>query len=133
MSQSTRDPDHEVSPRGQGNVVSVEFNLLYRWHATISEEDVRWTKNHFAESMPGVDTRTVSTFQVATLMDEINCSKQVSVRDFVTNAVRALDPGGDVTQWTFGGSVVFDFTRRVTLMLGITALVETAAASEMRT
>jgi hypothetical protein len=66
-------------------------------------------------------------------MDEINCSKQVSVRDFVTNAVRALDPGGDVTQWTFGGSVVFDFTRRVTLMLGITALVETAAASEMRT
>jgi linoleate 10R-lipoxygenase len=82
---STRDPDHEVSPRGQGNVVSVEFNLLYRWHATISEEDVRWTKNHFAESMPGVDTRTVS------------------VRDFVTNAVRALDPGGDVTQWTFGG------------------------------
>jgi hypothetical protein len=92
-----------------------------------------WTENHFAESMPGIDPRTVSTFQVATLMDEINSSKQVSVRDFVTNTVWALDPGQDVTQWTFGGSVVFDFTRRGALMLGITALVKTADTSEMWT
>jgi hypothetical protein len=93
----------------------------------------RWTENHFAESMPGIDPRTVSTFQVATLMDEINSSKQVSVRDFTTNAVQVLDPGQDVMQWTFGGSVVFDFMRRGALMLGITALVETADTSEMRT
>ncbi|KAF8460707.1 heme peroxidase [Russula ochroleuca] len=36
-------------------------------------------------------------------MDEINSSKQVSVRDFTTNAVQVLDPGQDVMQWTFGG------------------------------
>ncbi|KAG6810880.1 hypothetical protein H0H92_009972 [Tricholoma furcatifolium] len=34
-------------PRGHGNQVSVEFNLLYRWHATMSEKDVAWTENVF--------------------------------------------------------------------------------------
>ncbi|KAG6809292.1 hypothetical protein H0H92_000805 [Tricholoma furcatifolium] len=33
--------------RGQGNHVSVEFNLLYRWHSTMSEKDVAWTENVF--------------------------------------------------------------------------------------
>jgi hypothetical protein len=67
-------------------------------------------------------------------MDEINSSKQVSVRDFMTSVVGVLDSGGDVTQWTFGGFVVFGYTRRATLTLGLTALVEMAAVvSEMRT
>lgn len=43
-----RQIDHEVSPQGQGNVVSIEFNLLYRWHATISEQDAKWTEDEFA-------------------------------------------------------------------------------------
>ena len=60
ISQSSRDADHEVSPRGQGNVVSVEFNLLYRWHATVSEEDTWWTEKHFKETMPTLNPRTVS-------------------------------------------------------------------------
>ncbi|KAG6917742.1 hypothetical protein DXG01_001280 [Tephrocybe rancida] len=34
-------------PRGLGNHVSVEFNLLYRWHATTSEKDQAWTENIF--------------------------------------------------------------------------------------
>ena len=29
-------------PVGEGNVVSIEFNLLYRWHATLSAEDTKW-------------------------------------------------------------------------------------------
>jgi linoleate 10R-lipoxygenase len=60
ISQSSRDADHEVSARGQGNVVSVEFNLLYRWHATVSEEDTRWTEKLFKETMPKLDPKTVS-------------------------------------------------------------------------
>lgn len=39
--------------------MSVEFNLLYRWHAAVSQPDVEWTEKLFAESMPGVDMRTV--------------------------------------------------------------------------
>ncbi|CAE6412423.1 unnamed protein product, partial [Rhizoctonia solani] len=33
--------------RGQGNHVSVEFNLLYRWHAVTSEADEKWTNGIF--------------------------------------------------------------------------------------
>jgi hypothetical protein len=39
-------------------------------------------------------------------MDGINVSKKASVQDFVKNAARALNSEGDVTQRTFGGSVV---------------------------
>ncbi|KAJ6559652.1 heme peroxidase [Mycena capillaripes] len=30
--------------RGEGNLVSIEFNTLYRWHATLSPADVEWAK-----------------------------------------------------------------------------------------
>ncbi len=70
-------------------------------------------------------------------MDGINSSKKGTVKDFVTNAAKVLKSvGDDVTQWKFGGSVMlFGFTRRVRLMLGITAYVErrVPAASKMQT
>ncbi|EMD30619.1 hypothetical protein CERSUDRAFT_145870, partial [Gelatoporia subvermispora B] len=31
-----RELDHEFAPQGEGNVCSVEFNLMYRWHASTS-------------------------------------------------------------------------------------------------
>jgi len=42
-----RDTDHEFTPTGQGNVVSIEFNLLYRWHAATSESDTAWINMAF--------------------------------------------------------------------------------------
>ena len=42
--QTMRDSDHSFVPVGEGNVVSIEFNLLYRWHATLSAQDTAWTK-----------------------------------------------------------------------------------------
>ncbi|KAF8878552.1 heme peroxidase [Infundibulicybe gibba] len=33
--------------RGQGNHCSVEFNVLYRWHATTSHVDEKWTEDVF--------------------------------------------------------------------------------------
>ena len=42
--QTMRDSDHSFVPVGEGNVVSIEFNLLYRWHATLSAQDTEWTK-----------------------------------------------------------------------------------------
>ncbi|KAL4246560.1 hypothetical protein ABKN59_008750 [Abortiporus biennis] len=37
------DPKGLPVSRGEGNHCSVEFNLLYRWHATTAEKDVKWT------------------------------------------------------------------------------------------
>ncbi|KAJ6500909.1 heme peroxidase [Mycena sanguinolenta] len=40
--------DQEVE-RGQGNHCSVEFNVLYRWHPTLSAADQKWTEDIFTK------------------------------------------------------------------------------------
>lgn len=39
-------------PSGVGNQVSVEFNLIYRWHSAISLRDEKWTNELYAEVFP---------------------------------------------------------------------------------
>ncbi|KAL0563971.1 hypothetical protein V5O48_018086 [Marasmius crinis-equi] len=56
-----RQANHELAPRGEGNVISIEFNLLYRWHATLSQEDEQWTKAEFQKYSQG-DLFTVENF-----------------------------------------------------------------------
>ncbi|TFY55044.1 hypothetical protein EVG20_g9464 [Dentipellis fragilis] len=69
----------------EGNVVSIEFNLLYRWHATVSQEDTAWTEKIFTELFQGKDYRTITVDQFA-------------------QAVRqAVRPSPDIKQWTFDG------------------------------
>ena len=57
LSQSRK--SHDPLPRGEGNVVSMEFNLMYRWHATLSEQDTEWTENHFKELFETEDLSSV--------------------------------------------------------------------------
>ncbi|KAG8709377.1 hypothetical protein FRC11_005607 [Ceratobasidium sp. 423] len=40
-------PNNLPVDRGQGNHVSVEFNLLYRWHSVPSDDDEEWTLGVF--------------------------------------------------------------------------------------
>nr|POE46917.1 psi-producing oxygenase a [Quercus suber] len=40
-------------PRGTGNQVSAEFNLVYRWHAATSTKDDAWTRELFKEIVEG--------------------------------------------------------------------------------
>ncbi|KAL4724429.1 hypothetical protein ACLX1H_009043 [Fusarium chlamydosporum] len=35
------------APRGIGNQVSIEFNMIYRWHSAISAQDEKWTNDLF--------------------------------------------------------------------------------------
>ncbi|EFE40287.1 hypothetical protein TRV_04981 [Trichophyton verrucosum HKI 0517] len=42
-----------------GNQVSVEFNLIYRWHACISERDVKWSESIFRKIFPGRNPETI--------------------------------------------------------------------------
>ena len=37
-----------------GNQVSVEFNLIYRWHSAISDKDEEWTKAFLKSVFPDV-------------------------------------------------------------------------------
>ncbi|PNS16767.1 Peroxinectin A [Sphaceloma murrayae] len=55
------DSDWQLNPRieipngpklGIGNQVSAEFNLVYRWHSTVSTRDEQWTKDAFADLFP---------------------------------------------------------------------------------
>ncbi|KAJ7126174.1 heme peroxidase [Mycena epipterygia] len=82
LSQS-REPTHELSPRGEGNVVSLEFNLLYRWHAALSKEDTQWTENMFNELFEGKDFSTIT------------------IEDFMYVAHAKKIPDPDVKKWTF--------------------------------
>ncbi|KAM0748029.1 linoleate diol synthase [Meredithblackwellia eburnea MCA 4105] len=39
--------------RGGGNAVSVEFNVLYHWHASMSNKDAKWIEATFQKLFPG--------------------------------------------------------------------------------
>ena len=45
--------DKETVSRGQGNMVSVEFNLLYRFHAPLSHRDASWSTDLFTMFLHG--------------------------------------------------------------------------------
>ena len=42
-------------PQGIGNQVSVEFNLIYRWHSTVSDKDERWAQDFYQTIFPTKD------------------------------------------------------------------------------
>ncbi|KAJ7472240.1 heme peroxidase [Mycena galericulata] len=82
LSQS-REVSHDLTPRGEGNVVSIEFNLLYRWHSCLSEKDTEWTENQFKDLFKGMDFDSITP------------------EDFLTTAGQKMRPDPDVKKWTF--------------------------------
>lgn len=60
--QEIRQEDHTLFERGRGNVCSVEFNCLYRWHATTSVEDEQWVHQVFSKIFPGKAPEQVSIY-----------------------------------------------------------------------
>jgi linoleate 8R-lipoxygenase/9,12-octadecadienoate 8-hydroperoxide 8R-isomerase len=49
----------EALPSGIGNIVSLEFNYIYRWHPAVSKEDTKHVENVF-KSVLGDDWENVS-------------------------------------------------------------------------
>ncbi|KAI0205662.1 heme peroxidase [Astrocystis sublimbata] len=83
----TKQFDGEGTPRGVGNQVSVEFNLLYRFHSCISKKDEGWINNFFLRLFPGRnpdDLKDVSWVELgqALLSFEQSIPKDPSVRTF---------------------------------------------------
>ncbi|CRK31341.1 hypothetical protein BN1723_015743 [Verticillium longisporum] len=78
--------DSEGIPRGIGNQVSVEFNMVYRWHSAISGSDETWTNELFHRVFG----------------PQVN-SDDISVEEFVKGLRKWVsDLPEDPAQWTFG-------------------------------
>ncbi|KAN0062754.1 hypothetical protein ACQY0O_004949 [Thecaphora frezii] len=73
--------------RGTGNVVSAEFNVMYRWHAALSGSDDYWMQDTLRKAFP--DKR----------MDELR-PEDMSAYVAKRNAAIAVVPP---SEWTFGG------------------------------
>ena len=82
----------EKVPRGMGNQVSCEFNLLYRFHSALSKRDEMWTeafmKHQAATRLP----------QLADTSEEDINLEELSPRDFgimlnsFATEIRAIEP-----------------------------------------
>ena len=53
-------PKHENVSRGLGNQVTVEFNLLYRFHCAISRKDEDYLESFMVETMKAVAERAAA-------------------------------------------------------------------------
>ena len=75
-----------------GNQVSAEFNLVYRWHACLSERDDKWTQDKFRELFPGREPSEVSFYELVQGLDawEKGLSEDPQERPFA-NIQRAKD------------------------------------------
>lgn len=74
--------------RGIGNAVSVEFAVLYHWHAALSSADAKWMENMLRLHLPelkSLDDMTVEMFTKVAMAAEHN---------LMTTPAK---------EWTFGG------------------------------
>ena len=97
------DSDWDLDPRtatltgptaksAPGNQVAAEFNLVYRWHACVSEKDDKWTQEEYAKLFPGKDPSQVSMPQFLTGLGmwEAGLSSDPQKRQFA-NLERSAD------------------------------------------
>lgn len=74
--------------RGTGNVVSVEFAVLYHWHAALSAADDRWMQAILKETYPDLKS-----------MDDMTIDMFKNVMKAHGHKLMSTSP----REWTFGG------------------------------
>lgn len=76
--------DPEGVPRGIGNQVSAEFNLLYRFHSAISQRDEKWTNQFMQKIFPDkpLDQLTPQDFVQGLLRFEQSIPEDPAERTF---------------------------------------------------
>jgi hypothetical protein len=59
-------------PMGAGNQVSAEFNLVYRWHSTLSDRDEEWTQEMWDGMFgEGRDPKSVHKYEFLCKLNEV--------------------------------------------------------------
>lgn len=74
--------------RGSGNVVSVEFAVLYHWHAALSAADDQWMENVIRKHIPDLQS-----------IDDVTAADFKKVMMTEGHQLMATPP----KEWTFGG------------------------------
>ena len=77
-----------------GNQVSAEFNLVYRWHATVSEKDDKWTREEYKRLFPGKEPSQVS---LPDLLQGLSKWEQSLPKDPQDRIVAGLERSADGT------------------------------------
>ncbi|RDA87471.1 hypothetical protein CP532_2800 [Ophiocordyceps camponoti-leonardi (nom. inval.)] len=121
------------TPHAVGNQVSVEFNLLYRFHACISKKDERWMNEFFLKLFPGRDPDHLQDISPSELHQALmrlleKAPKDPSVRDIGDikrqadgtfrdeDLVRALSEAMEDPAGSFGARMVPKALRAVEIL-----------------
>jgi cytochrome P450 len=65
--------DVDDLPIGVGNQVAAEFNLVYRWHSTVSDRDEKWTQDMWDGLFgAGRDPKTVGKYEFLGRLSEVS-------------------------------------------------------------
>ncbi|GAB7362524.1 hypothetical protein MBLNU230_g2843t1 [Neophaeotheca triangularis] len=75
-------------PQGTGNQVSAEFNLVYRWHAAISNKDDEWTRSLYVQIF-GKEPHEVSQEELIRTLGKME--KDTKAQDPEERSFPALD------------------------------------------
>lgn len=68
------DPRVEIPggpPLGAGNQVSAEFNLIYRWHSTISTRDEKWIEDTYSTMLKGKNPKDMSEPEMMRMLGQL--------------------------------------------------------------
>ncbi len=101
FAQSERDHRSRILPRGEGNVVAVEFNLLYTWHATLSLKDSEWITN-MVKHVPASDSVSDGLYDKVRYVLNHAQTTQQGFRQMINQVA----PRDRVKEWSFGGCVL---------------------------
>ncbi|KAF2628738.1 heme peroxidase [Macroventuria anomochaeta] len=76
-----------------GNQISVEFNLIYRWHSTISTKDERWLEQHTSKLLPDVKVESMTVQELYTYMHQFGAQQPSDPSQRTWNGLQP-QPGG---------------------------------------
>lgn len=82
--------DHKNVSRGLGNQVTVEFNLLYRFHCAISQRDERYTEDFMKEAFEEAKSKTDAARKEGKPVPELPDPKNINLKDLSMSLFGAL-------------------------------------------